>query len=133
MREAVLTASDERTGSLDALRGITRRDLEHGFAAAFEARTGSEPASTAVVECEDMLMIRANGTLTRSLGVLSSRDPALVSELSRAMLDDLAHEGLWQLAEELTGEAVIAVLTDQSVDPDIALVCFVLGASEADA
>ena len=43
------------------------------------------------------------------------------------MLDDLAHEDLWRIAEELTGETVIAVLTDQSVDPDIALVCFVLG------
>jgi uncharacterized protein YbcI len=107
--------------------------LEHGFAAAFEARTGHEPAYTTVVECEDMLMIRAHGTLTRSQGVLSSRDPALVSELSRAMLDDLAHEDLWKVAEELTGEAVIAVLTDQSVDPDIALVCFVLGPPEADA
>jgi uncharacterized protein YbcI len=79
-----------------------------------------------------MLMIRAHGTLTRSQGVLSSRDPALVSELSRAMLDDLAHEDLWKIAEELTGQAVTAVLTDQSVDPDIALVCFVLGGAEED-
>ncbi|HET6830563.1 MAG TPA: Na-translocating system protein MpsC family protein [Solirubrobacterales bacterium] len=112
---------------MDALRGITRGDLEQGFASAFAARTDGKPESTTVVECDDMLMIRAHGTLTKSQGVLASRDPALVSELSRAMLDDLAHEDLWRIAEELTGETVIAVLTDQSVDPDIALVCFVLG------
>jgi uncharacterized protein YbcI len=62
--------------------------------------------------------------------VLSSRDPSLVSELSRAMLDDIAHENLWEIAEELTGEVVTAVLSDQSVDPDIALICFVLDRSE---
>ena len=89
-----------------------------------------EPSRISVVECDDLLVIRADGTLTRSQGVLSSRDPSLVSELSRAMLDDIAHEDLWEIAEELTGEVVTAVLSDQSVDPDIALICFVLDRSE---
>jgi hypothetical protein len=118
---------------VEALRGITRSDLEQRFAEAFAARTGSAPAETTVIECDGLLVIRADGTLTRSLGVLSSRDPSLVSELARMMLDELAHGNLWRIAEELSGEAVTAVLADQSVDPDIALVCFVLGDPEADA
>jgi uncharacterized protein YbcI len=126
-------APEVRSGGirpLDALRGVTRNDLEDRFAGAFQERTGAVPARTTVIECDDLLVIRADGTLTRSQGVLASRDPSLVSELSRTMLDDIAHESLWEIAEELTGELVSAVLTDQSVDPDVALICFVLDRSE---
>lgn len=111
---------------MSALSGVTRQDLEYRFAAAFEARTGKLPARTTIVECDDMLMIRANGTLTKKQDLLSSRDPTLMSELSRSMLDELAHSELWDVAEELAGYPVVAVLADQSVHPDVAVICFVL-------
>jgi len=115
---------------LDALRAVTRQDLEHRFAGAIEARTGELPRRTTIVECEDLLVIRADGTLTKAQGLLSSRDPALMSELSRSALDELAHNELWELAEALAGFPVTTVLTDQSVDPDVAIVCFVLDKPE---
>ena len=112
---------------MDALGGVTRQDLEHHFAAAFESRTGKLPAATTIVECGDLLIIRADGTLTRKQGLLGGRDPGLMSELSRSVLEELAHQDLWELAEEEAGRPVVAVLADQSVDPDVAVVAFVLG------
>lgn len=117
---------------MDALGGVTRQDLEHHFAAAFESRTGKLPAATTIVECGDLLIIRADGTLTRKQGVLGGRDPGLMSELSRSVLDELAHQDLWEVAEAEAGRSVTAVLADQSVDPDVAIVCFVLGESASD-
>jgi hypothetical protein len=112
---------------MGAIGGVTRQDLEHHFAAAFESRTGKMPAATTIVECGDLLIIRADGTLTRKQGQLGGRDPGLMSEISRSVLEDLAHEDLWEVAEEEAGRPVAAVLADQSIDPDVAVVCFVLG------
>ena len=111
---------------MEALQAVTRRDLEDRFASAFERRAGKAPGRTTVVECEDLLMIRADGTLTKMQGVLSTRDAALTAEISRSMLDDLAHKELWDVAEALSGYPVTAVLADQSIDPDVAVICFVL-------
>lgn len=116
---------------MDAVGGVTRQDLEHHFAAAFESRTGKLPAATTIVECGDLLIIRADGTLTRKQGLLRDRDPGLMSELSRSVLDELAHEDLWEVAEVEAGRPVVAVLADQSVDPDVAVICFVLGGEPA--
>lgn len=77
-----------------------------------------------------MLLIRADGTLTTKQWQLSTRDPALASELSKSLLDDLAHKELWEAVEGFTGAPVVAVLSDQSVDPDVAVLCFLLGAAE---
>lgn len=111
---------------MDAAGGVTRRDLEQHFSAAFASRTGKHPDATTIVECGDLLIIRADGTLTRKQGLLGGRDPGLMSELSRSVLDELAHEELWEVAEAEAGRQVVAVLADQSVDPDVAVVCFVL-------
>lgn len=105
---------------------MTRRDLEDRFARAFEARTGKGPDTTTIVECGDLLVIRADGTLTKMQGLLSTRDPALATDISRTMLDELAHQELWEVAEAMSGYPVTAVLADQSCDPDVAVVCFVL-------
>ncbi len=93
---------------------------------------GKAPGRTTVVECEDLLMIRADGTLTKMQGVLSTRDAALTAEISRSMLDDLAHKELWDVAEALSGYPVTAVLADQSIDPDVAIICFVLDKPDDD-
>ena len=77
-------------------------------------------------------MIRADGTLTKMQAVLSTRDAALTAEISRSMLDDLAHKELWDVAEALSGYPVTAVLADQSIDPDVAIICFVLDKPDDD-
>ncbi|MCB0876644.1 MAG: DUF2294 family protein [Solirubrobacterales bacterium] len=112
---------------MGAVGGVTRRHLEEHFSVAFEARTGKLPGATRVVECDDLLIIRADETLTPKQGVLSAREPDLTAELSRTVLEELAHNDLWEIAAEQAGRPVTAVLADQSIDPDVAVVCFVLG------
>ena len=71
-----------------------------------------------------MLMIRANGR-TKKQDLLSSRDPTLMSELSRSMLDELAHSELWDVAEG--SPATRSSRARRSVrPPDVAVICFVL-------
>ncbi len=115
---------------MEALQSNAAREFEHEFADAFSKRAGKKPERTTILGGRDMLLIRADGTLTRQQGVLSTRDPALASEISRSVLDDLAHTELWEAVEGFTGSTVVAVLSDQSVDPDVAVLCFLLGRSE---
>lgn len=115
---------------MEALQGAAARKLEDEFAAAFMRKAGKRPERTTVLGGNNVLLIRADGTLTRKQGLISGRDPVLASELSRSLLDDLAHKELWEAVEGFTGTPVAAVLSDQSVDPDVAVLCFLLAVAE---
>ena len=127
---ASLDASRSESVSTGTVPGDARREISRRIVALLKEGVGRGPNSARAFIHESLVLVVFNDTLTRGEQVLADDERVgLVREMRRAFLSTL-RDDIVKVVEEETGEQVLGVLNDHSVDPDYAISAFVLASPQ---
>jgi uncharacterized protein YbcI len=112
-------AAERRTGALNV-------QISNAAVQVYRAQTGRGPTKSRTYIDNNLVVVELRETLTsgeRNLVAAGQRD--VVTEMRRAYRA-LIHEQLVEAIEGLLGRKVLALLSDNHLDPDVAVEVFVL-------
>lgn len=126
--EAMIATGDERNGAEpeEGGEGAISNSIFH----LLRVHAGRAPATASTVLTTDLAVVTLRGCLTTAERTLASEGESALALQVRTVL----HEGIRAEAtaavEEITGRPVVAYLTDQHHEPDLAIIAFVFAAPQ---
>jgi uncharacterized protein YbcI len=114
---------DERR---DLPRGVVASEISNAVVRLFAEYLGRGPTKARAVIATDLIAVVLEDTLTRAERKLIERNQQQLVLNTRRVLQQTMRRDLVAAVEELSGRRVIAFLSDQESDPDIAVETFVL-------
>lgn len=122
-------SSDERNGA--APNGIANAEISSTIAHLLHVHTGRAPAKTETVLTSDLAVVTVRDCLTTAERTLTGDGlGALAMEVRTALHDGIRGQAT-RAVEEITGRPVVAYLTAQEPEPDLAIIAFVFESTAA--
>ena len=119
------------SGPIEALRGgELNAAISDGIVATFAEYTGRGPTKARTSISDDVVLCLLRHTLTKGERTLTRDGREDVVAMMRRTLQESMRERLVGCVEQLTERKVIAFLSDNHIDPDIATELFVLEPSD---
>ena len=115
-------ARDERSGT-----GSRAAAISNGVVRVVNEYTGRGPTRTRTYISDGLVSVVMRDTLTKGERSLVEDGEVALVLTARKAFQNAMREDLVALVEEITGRTVIAFLSDNHLDPDIAVESFVLG------